>query len=170
MNVRYICKGERLTLIYSANQRTLLLFVIRDHIGTTPLANLQATLSADMNKIWDSLSKPPELADRKLSEYFDLSFTALPHKILVPDKFEAAVQDLRKRFTDKSREDYVFKPTYHKRIPADGVSFYMENIWVCLSILCHYIHLLKWHNAGTSPVKQGLGSSDPTRIACAVPL
>ncbi|PCH36110.1 root hair defective 3 GTP-binding protein [Wolfiporia cocos MD-104 SS10] len=111
------------------NQRTLLLFVIRDHIGTTPLANLQATLTADMLKIWDALSKPPELQDRQLSDYFDLSFAALPHKILVPDKFEAEVHELRKRFSDKSREDYVFKPTYHKRIPADGVAFYMEGIW-----------------------------------------
>ncbi|KAI0339858.1 root hair defective 3 GTP-binding protein [Trametopsis cervina] len=111
------------------NPRTLLLFVIRDHIGTTPLANLEATLSTDMHKIWDSLSKPDELKDRKLSDYFDLSFAALPHKILAADKFESSVQDLRKRFSDKSRDDYVFKPAYHKRIPADGVAFYMEGIW-----------------------------------------
>ncbi|TBU45789.1 protein SEY1 [Dichomitus squalens] len=111
------------------NQRTLLLFVIRDHIGTTPLANLQATLTQDMQKIWDSLSKPPELKDRQLSDYFDLSFFALPHKVLVPDKFEAEVQELKKRFTEKPREDYVFSPAYHKRIPADGVAFYMEGIW-----------------------------------------
>ena len=112
------------------NQRTLLLFVIRDHIGTTPLENLCATLTADLNKIWESLSKPPELQDRKLSDYFDLSFTALPHKILAADKFEQDVQLLRKRFTDKGKEDYVFKPAYHKRIPADGVALYMEGIWV----------------------------------------
>ncbi|KAI0071929.1 root hair defective 3 GTP-binding protein [Panus rudis PR-1116 ss-1] len=111
------------------NQRTLLLFVIRDHIGTTPLANLEATLTQDMLKIWDSLSKPTELQDRKLSDYFDLAFTALPHKVLAADKFESDVQQLRKRFVDKSRDDYVFKPTYHKRIPADGVAIYMENIW-----------------------------------------
>ncbi|EMD37674.1 hypothetical protein CERSUDRAFT_114317 [Gelatoporia subvermispora B] len=111
------------------SQRTLLLFVIRDHIGTTPLANLRATLTADMQKIWDSLSKPSELKDRQLSDYFDLSFAALPHKILVPDKFESEVQELRKRFIEKSRDDYVFKPAYHKRIPADGVAFYMEGIW-----------------------------------------
>lgn len=111
------------------NQRTLLLFVIRDHIGTTPLANLQATLAADMQKIWDSLSKPPELQDRQLSDYFDMSFAALPHKILAADKFESEVQELRKRFVDKGRDDYVFKPAYHKRIPADGVAFYMEGIW-----------------------------------------
>ncbi|TFK26512.1 protein SEY1 [Coprinopsis marcescibilis] len=109
--------------------RTLLLFVIRDHIGTTPLANLQATLTADLNRIWDSLSKPSELKDRVLSDYFDMTFTTLPHKILVPEKFEQEVLSLRKRFTDKERPDYLFKPAYHKRIPADGVAMYMENIW-----------------------------------------
>lgn len=114
----------------SRNQRTLLLFVIRDHIGTTPLANLQATLTADMEKIWESLSKPPELQDRQLSDYFDLSFAALPHKVLDSQRFESEVLELRKRFVDKSRDDYIFKPAYHKRIPADGVAFYMEGIWV----------------------------------------
>jgi hypothetical protein len=104
--------------------------VIRDHIGQTPLANLQATLTADLTKIWESLAKPVELKDRKLSDYFDLAFTALPHKILSADKFEFEVQNLRTRFVDKSNENYLFKPSYHKRIPADGVAFYMEGIWV----------------------------------------
>ncbi|KAF8973046.1 RHD3/Sey1 [Flammula alnicola] len=109
--------------------RTLLLFVIRDHIGQTPLANLQATLTADLNRIWESLSKPAELKDLQLSHYFDLAFTALPHKILSADKFESEVQNLRTRFVDKTSPDYLFKPVYHKRIPADGVAFYMEGIW-----------------------------------------
>ncbi|KAF9567947.1 root hair defective 3 GTP-binding protein [Agrocybe pediades] len=109
--------------------RTLLLFVIRDHIGQTPMANLQATLTADLNRIWESLSKPAELKDTQLSNYFDLAFTALPHKILAADKFESEVQNLRTRFVDKNSPDYLFKPAYHKRIPADGVAFYMEGIW-----------------------------------------
>ncbi|KAG6850134.1 Dynamin-like GTPase that mediates homotypic ER fusion [Arthromyces matolae] len=109
--------------------RTLLLFVIRDHIGVTPLANLQATLTSDITRIWESLAKPAELKDRKFTDYFDLAFTALPHKILASDKFEEEVQQLRTRFVNKSREDYLFKPAYHKRIPADGVAFYMEGIW-----------------------------------------
>ena len=115
----------------STNQRTLLLFVIRDHVGSTPLANLKATLSADMNKLWSSISKPTDLQDCQLSDYFDLSFTTLPHKILVPDKFEEEVRELRKRFVDKDRDDYLFQTVYHKRIPADGAAFYMEGIWVC---------------------------------------
>ena len=133
--------GRTEQLCFRRNPRTLLLFVIRDHIGVTPLANLEATLTADMNKIWDSLSKPEDLKDVKLSDYFDLSFTALPHKVLATEKFESSVLDLRKRFVDKTREDYVFKPAYHKRIPADGVAFYMEGIWVSA-----FFHggVLKW--------------------------
>ncbi|KAJ7267584.1 RHD3/Sey1 [Mycena haematopus] len=113
----------------ATNGRTLLLFVIRDHIGVTPLANLQATLTADLNRIWESLSKPTELQDRQLSDYFDLAFTALPHKVLAADKFEAEILNLRTRFVNKDAPDFLFKPAYHKRIPADGVAFYMENIW-----------------------------------------
>ena len=110
--------------------KTLLLFVIRDHLGATPMENLIATLASDLERIWDTISKPTELRDRQLRDYFDLSFTTLPHKLLRPDAFEADVKRLRGRFTDKSRDDYVFQPSYHKRIPADGVAFYMESIWV----------------------------------------
>ncbi|KAH7888883.1 RHD3/Sey1 [Phlebopus sp. FC_14] len=109
--------------------RTLLLFVIRDHLNVTPLANLQSTLTADLTRIWDSLSKPPGLSHTKLSDYFDLAFTTLPHKILEAQRFEEEVALLRERFVAKGRQDYVFKDVYHKRIPADGVAIYMENIW-----------------------------------------
>jgi hypothetical protein len=37
--------------------KALLLFVIRDHVGATPLANLAATLKQDLNRIWDGLTK-----------------------------------------------------------------------------------------------------------------
>ncbi|OCF74245.1 protein SEY1 [Kwoniella mangroviensis CBS 8886] len=110
-------------------EKTMILFVIRDHVGSTPVSNLTATLTQDMEKIWASLSKPQHLADATLSSYFDLSFATLPHKVLMPEKFEEEVLELRKRFTDRSRPDYVFQPSYHKRIPADGVGFYMEGIW-----------------------------------------
>ncbi|KAF8629437.1 hypothetical protein AX15_003482 [Amanita polypyramis BW_CC] len=113
----------------STRVRTLLLFVIRDHLGVTPLKNLQDTLTADLERIWRGLSKPPELKDCRLSDFFDLAFTALPHKILVPDKFEGEVAELRTKFVSKNNEGYFFKPMYHKRVPADGVAFYMESNW-----------------------------------------
>lgn len=70
-------RGDRST----AGSRTLLLFVIRDHVGSTPLSNLQATLIADLRKIWDGLSKPEGLQQATLDDYFDMSFVALSHKV-----------------------------------------------------------------------------------------
>lgn len=127
-----------------------------------------------MQKIWESLSKPEELKDRKLSDYFDLSFSALPHKVLAADKFEQSVVDLRKRFVDKSRDDYVFKPAYHKRIPADGVAFYMEGVWVrpipFHSRVPGSFHFNVCASTGTSPNKQGLGSAHTAGAPCPIPL
>lgn len=47
-----------------SSDKTLILFVIRDHVGATPLSNLTATLTADMEKIWASLSKVGESGHR----------------------------------------------------------------------------------------------------------
>lgn len=40
-----------------SKEKTLLLIVIRDHVGSTPLANLAKTLQSDLEKIWAGLSK-----------------------------------------------------------------------------------------------------------------
>ena len=37
--------------------KSLLLFVIRDHLGTTPISNLSQSINKDLSKIWSSLSK-----------------------------------------------------------------------------------------------------------------
>ncbi|KAK3387434.1 protein SEY1 [Podospora didyma] len=116
--------------------RSLLFFVIRDHIGTTPLSNLRNTLIQDLSKIWSSISKPQGLESSKIEDYFDFAFAALPHKILQPDKFLAEVDKLGGRFTTghRSTKDQefvggVFLPEYHRRIPADGLSVYAEGVW-----------------------------------------
>jgi hypothetical protein len=42
----------------SAGSKTLLLFVIRDHVrGTTPLEPLTRAVEADLEKIWSGISK-----------------------------------------------------------------------------------------------------------------
>jgi protein SEY1 len=125
-----------------SNPRSLLFFVIRDHIGTTPLSNLRNTLLQDLTKIWSSLSKPPGLENSRIEDYFDFAFAALPHKILQPEKFETEVEKLSTRFkvghraakhrglhTDQELEGGVFLPEYHRRIPADGFSVYAEGVW-----------------------------------------
>ncbi|PFH56915.1 hypothetical protein XA68_15769 [Ophiocordyceps unilateralis] len=121
--------------------RSLLFFVIRDHIGTTPLSNLRTTLTQDLTKIWSTIAKPEGLEGSRIEDYFDFAFAALPHKILQEEKFRSDVRDLGSRFVsghrvgkpgshgDQELEGGVFLPEYHRRIPADGLSVYAEGIW-----------------------------------------
>ena len=124
------------------NPRSLLLFVIRDHLGTTPLVNLRNTLVQDLQRIWSGLSKPQGMEKSKIEDYFDMAFVALPHKILQPEKFVSEVSKLGTRFReghrdarrdalldDQELERGLFLPEYHRRIPADGFSIYAENVW-----------------------------------------
>ncbi|KAF9132174.1 Dynamin-like GTPase that mediates homotypic ER fusion [Mortierella sp. 14UC] len=110
-------------------EKTLLLFVIRDHVGATPLANLSNTLKADLERIWHGLSKPEGLEDCKITDYFDFMFTTLAHKLLQPEKFDSDVDQLRLRFTNPSDPNYVFQPQYSRRVPADGLHIYAGGIW-----------------------------------------
>ncbi|KAK4975617.1 Dynamin-like GTPase that mediates homotypic ER fusion [Elasticomyces elasticus] len=121
--------------------RSLLFFVIRDHLGTTPLSNLRQTLLQDLSRIWTSLSKPPGLEKSRIEDYFDFAFVALPHKILQPERFVSEVEKLgtrfREGFKDPKRSGLVLDeesqpillPEYHRRIPADGFSMYASGVW-----------------------------------------
>jgi len=120
--------------------KSLLFFVIRDHLGTTPLKNLQNTLIQDLSKLWSTISKPKGLENSRIEDYFDFAFVALPHKILQPEKFEEAVTKLSLRFkegyNDPKKQGLldeadlpIFQPQYHRRIPADGFPAYADGIW-----------------------------------------
>jgi hypothetical protein len=120
--------------------KSLLFFVIRDHLGHTPLANLKQTLMQDLERIWSSLSKPQGLEKSKISDYFDFTFVALPHKILQPERFEQEVAKLGTRFREgyvdpkkaglvDDQDDPILLPQYHRRIPADGFPMYAEGVW-----------------------------------------
>lgn len=121
--------------------RSLLFFVIRDHLGQTPVQNLRNTLMQDLSRIWASLSKPKGLENSKIEDYFDFEFVALAHKVLQPEKFVTDVQKLGTRFQEGRKDPKleaaglgdqsrgIFLPEYHRRIPADGFSHYASSIW-----------------------------------------
>ncbi|MCJ1479690.1 Dynamin-like GTPase that mediates homotypic ER fusion [Lambiella insularis] len=125
-----------------SNPRSLLFFVIRDHLGTTPLENLRNTLSQDLTRIWAGLSKPPGMEKSRIEDYFDFAFAALPHKILQPERFVSEVAKLGTRFREGHRDSRrdplrgeqelaggIFLPEYHRRIPVDGFSIYAQGVW-----------------------------------------
>lgn len=140
-----------LSLFSGKKQRSLILFVIRDHLGTTPLENLSETLLKDLQNHWKSISKPPGLEMSQIFDFFDIQFHALPHKILMKQAFDQEVALLAKRFDHRAEKlqepqgptatsverdshairssDYIFKPDYHRNVPIDGWSMYADQIW-----------------------------------------
>ena len=137
VNLQLFLKDRKTT------HRSLLFFVIRDFLGTTPLQNLRNTLMQDLTRIWASLSKPPGLEKSRIEDYFDFAFSALPHKLYQPDQFGSEVKKMTGRFRESPARDPrkdaltgrnefeggVFLPEYHRRIPADGFPHYAESIW-----------------------------------------
>lgn len=133
---------QALSYPHRSSPRSLLFFVIRDHLERTPLANLKNTLIQDLTRIWSGLSKPPGMEKSKIEDYFDFAFAALPHKILQPERFISEVAKLGTRFreghreprrnvlkTEQEIEGGIFLPEYHRRIPADGFSIYAQGVW-----------------------------------------
>lgn len=121
-----------LELFASKNSpKTLLLFVIRDFLGHTSLSDLSHILTDDLQRIWNSISKPLDLINSCLSDFFKIDFCALPHKILKPVEFKSGVDALGKRFFDKQAPDYFFADAtaFKKSVPNDGLVFYVTNIW-----------------------------------------
>lgn len=114
--------GERM-------HKTRLLFVFRDHyaveVGGTSVERLSAVLIEDVNNIWKSISKPAAAEGTPLTDYFDLDFYALPHKILMPEKFVAAGQELRRQF----KEGELFLKEYSRGVASDGFAMYAESVW-----------------------------------------
>lgn len=109
--------------------KTLLFFVIRDHLGKVPLSHLSQTLKQDLQKSWGELAKPKGLEGCAITDFFDFMFFGLPHRVLLPEEFEEQASVLAQCFYDTSHPNFVFRPQYHKRIPADGLQRYTETIW-----------------------------------------
>lgn len=108
-------------------KKVLLLFVIRDHVGVTPIQSLSESLISELESVWKGLNKPIGSEDVDLHDFFDLKFVGLGHKILQNEKFIQDVKDLGDNFSQA--EETYFKPIYHHMLPLDGWCMYAENCW-----------------------------------------
>lgn len=122
-----------LSLFGNSNQKkkVLLLFVIRDHVGVTPLSSLSESLINELESLWSGLNKPIGSEDVSLYDFFDLKFVGLSHKILQNDKFIEDVKQLGDQFSQSAIEsnEAIFKPIYHQMLPLDGWCMYAQNCW-----------------------------------------
>ena len=122
-----------LSLFGNSNQKkkVLLLFVIRDHVGVTPLSSLSESLINELESLWNGLNKPIGSEDVSLYDFFDLKFVGLSHKILQNDKFIEDVKQLGDQFSQSATEsnEAIFKPIYHQMLPLDGWCMYAQNCW-----------------------------------------
>ncbi|CCF59289.1 hypothetical protein KAFR_0G02570 [Kazachstania africana CBS 2517] len=109
--------------------KILLLFVIRDHVGVTPLSSLSDSLISSLENMWKELNKPQGCEDLALYDLFDLKFVGLSHKLLQEEKFVNDVKALGTCFSFPEKEEYYFKKEYHHLLPLDGWSMYAENCW-----------------------------------------
>jgi len=93
------------------------------------MANLEATLKLDMNRIWDSLKKPEIFTKVGIEEVFQFEFAFLPHKILKSDEFLQGTKRLAKKFLDPEDPEGLLKKKSEKIVPSDGLAFYAQAIW-----------------------------------------
>jgi hypothetical protein len=75
------------------------------------------------------VNKPPGKENVKLTDFFDVAYHGIPHKIYAAAAFNAQIDVLRSRFYDPKDAAYLIKPTYHKGVPADGFPRFAEAIW-----------------------------------------
>jgi len=78
-------------------RKTTLLFVIRDKTRT-PIETLEPILREDVQKIWDTVPKPPNHQHTPLSEFFNLQVTSLANYEEKEEQFKQQVAELRERF------------------------------------------------------------------------
>ncbi|KAK2959235.1 putative SEY1 like protein [Blattamonas nauphoetae] len=120
--------ATRLFLQSGNTPKTLILFIIRDHIGKTPLSKYVTLLTNDMHQIWKDIAKPDDMKDDPINRFFDFEFVCLPHYELQTEQFHASVKALQERFFQPNNQS-IFTKEREKSVPFDGFGLYAQNVW-----------------------------------------
>ncbi|KAL6285484.1 hypothetical protein ACE6H2_009874 [Prunus campanulata] len=105
-------------------RKTTLIFVIRDKTKT-PLENLESELQNDIQKIWESASKPEAHKETPLSEFFNVEVVALSNYEDKEDTFKEEVACMRQKFFHHNK----LAGDRQAVVPASGFSLSLQEIW-----------------------------------------
>ena len=109
-------------------RRTVLLFVLRDRTKT-PLEKLKETWEADLQRMWDSIAKPPAYENSAIVDFFEIQYAVLSNYEDRPDEFLAETTLLRRRFTeDADDSEGLLRQSAHK-LPGQALSLSMGKVW-----------------------------------------
>ncbi|PNH08156.1 Protein ROOT HAIR DEFECTIVE 3 [Tetrabaena socialis] len=106
-------------------KRTVLLFVVRDKTKT-PLPKLVEVLEGDLERMWDSISKPQAYEGSKLTDFFEVQYAALSHFEERYEDFQADAVHLRRRFSPDGDETLIRND---EKLPGDVFALSIRNIW-----------------------------------------
>jgi hypothetical protein len=118
------------TLGISIGQTLLLVIITPSSLGI-PMSNVQSGFTIALERTWAAqLSETTESADRRLYDYFDVSFMVVSPNLSGSEWVKADVTKPKARFFDKNRADYAFHPRYKKKFAADKLVLCMMHLWV----------------------------------------
>jgi len=110
-----------------------LIFILRDYDDSENQDTIRNTIKQDVHKIWAEISKPKEYLASNPEQFFEFEFVFLTNYKWQRKIFEDQTNDLRQRFIEPEREDYVFK--HHDldtNVPIDGLYLFMDNVWTTI--------------------------------------
>ena len=111
-------------------RRTLLVFVIRDRTRT-PAELLTETLRADLERIWQGISKPEKHTGASLGDFFEVRYLFLPNYEERTEEFCAEVTQLALRLTSREAADSLAAPA-GAGVPGDALTLSMRAIWTAV--------------------------------------
>ncbi|CAG9316188.1 SEY1_1 [Blepharisma stoltei] len=115
--------------LFSQERKKRILFLLRDFNDKKDnLFVLKQQMSKTVEEVWEQIHKPSEYAMSHVFDYFDFDFKTISTKDFKPKEFKADIDELKERFRDEEKFDYLFRMK-NTDIPIDGVPLYYQTIW-----------------------------------------
>ncbi|CAG9327606.1 SEY1_2 [Blepharisma stoltei] len=118
--------------LFTLEKKKRILFVLRDfNDQQNNLTVLKQQMSRTLEELWSKIKKPESYILLSVFDCFDFEFKTVSVKDFKPEEFKADIDDLRDRFHNEERMDYLFRYK-DTDIPLDGIPLYFQEIWTVI--------------------------------------